>query len=149
MNKLLLISILLILGVSLVSINLVSAGYSNDPFNHRYQGDPHKSSASNYEYRNIHDYSYSKYNYDYSYSKYNIANTASRPIFKGPYGNYRYEMYAAGDVRPNYFFRSYGLGYGSYPYFSGGYGYGGHGLGYGGSYYSYYSPGPYFSSYLF
>ena len=141
MRKLLLISILLFLGVSLVSIGLVSAGY-NDPFNHRYQGNPYKSSASNYRINNIHDY---------SYSRYNIANTASRPIFKGPYGNYRYQMYANGDYRPSLFFRSYGGGYGynSYPSFGGGFGYGGYGLGYGNSYYSYYSPGPYFTSYLF
>ena len=147
MNKLFLISILLILG-GLVSVSFISAAYSNDPFNHRYQGDPYKSSASNYRVNNIHDY---------SYSRYNIANTASRPIFKGPYGNYRYEMYANGDYRPSLFFRSYdgygggyggGYGYGGYPSFGGGYGYGGYGLGYG-SYYSYYAPGPYFTSYLF
>ena len=126
-----------ILGVSLASVMLVSASLCRD-----------------------------NYGYYKDCDTYNIANKASTPIFKGPYGNYRYLGYASGDVRPNFFFRSYGGG-GYGPYFGGGYGggysggyynsfnsgvgyYGGYNnYGYGGFGYSYYRPGPYFRSYLF
>jgi len=72
--------------------------------------------------------------YKSSYGDYNIANKASTPIFKGPYGNYRYKMYEQGDYRPARYFQSYGYGgYGYRPFFGSGY-YGGYygGYGYGG-----------------
>jgi hypothetical protein len=69
-----------------------------------------------------------------SYGNYNIANKASTPIFKGPYGNYRYTKYINGDSNPPRYFVGSGI---SYPKsFNGGY-YGGFRGGYygGGSYY--------------
>jgi len=134
MNKLFLVSLLLILGVSLVSVSLVSASYDYNPVCR------------------------DSYRYYKDCDTYDIANKASVPIFKGPYGNYRYQGYANGDVRPNFFFRSYGGG-GYGPYFGGGYGgnyynsfnsgfgfYGSGGIGYGGFGYSNYRPGPYFKA---
>lgn len=65
----------------------------------------------------------------YYYKNYDIANYAPKPIFKGPYGNYRYEMYAYhGDMNNFPYLQGFSYsGYG-YPVFSGGY-YGFHGYG--------------------
>lgn len=69
---------------------------------------------------------------DSSYTKtsgtYSIRDRASTPIFKGSYGNYRYQMYENGDysLDPNpWFTPRYGT-YGRGPVFNGGYGYGGY-----------------------
>jgi len=63
------------------------------------------------------------------YKKYNTRNTASTPIFKGSYGNYRYTMYENGDYRAGQYFTNYGTGGSGYRVFGGGYGgyYGGYG----------------------
>ncbi len=116
MNKYL---FLFFIGVLILSLTNISA---DAPFNYRYHGDSYKSSASYY-----------KNNY-YNYYDYNLADYPSVPIFKGSYGNYRYQMYANGDYSPNYFFIDYPE-YRFNPYFSRGYGnyynyYGGYGLGY-------------------
>tara|TARA_Y100000034_G_scaffold76971_1_gene92465 strand:+ start:11559 stop:11999 length:441 start_codon:yes stop_codon:yes gene_type:complete len=87
-----------------------------------------------------------------SYGNYNIANKASTPIFKGPYGNYRYTKYINGDSNPPRYFVGSGISYpksfngGYYGGFRGGYygsGFSGFGYGYGNYYrssfsYSYY-----------
>jgi len=73
-----------------------------------------------------------KNSYGSSRAKYKTYNVADydKPIFKGSYGNYRYEMYRNNDYNPNRWFQpSYHRSSG--PYFSGGYYYGG---------YSYYRP---------
>lgn len=128
--------------IVLILTSFVSAYHTTAPFDHRYHGDPGKSSASYYN-----SGSRSNSNYGSSYgSKYNTADRASIPVFKGSYGNYRYQMYASGDQRPSYFFVDY-PDYGYPSYFSGGYGGygypyygGGFGYGYSGSYgYSGYS----------
>lgn len=116
--------------IALILTSFVSAYHTTAPFDHRYHGDSSKSSASYYN-----SDSGSNSNYRSSYrSKYNTADRASIPVFKGSYGNYRYQMYASGDQRPSYFFIDY-PDY-DYPgYFSGGYGGyygGGFGYGYGG-----------------
>ena len=123
----------LIGGIILLNIlfgfSLISASHTTAPFDHRYHGDSSRSSAS-------------YYNSDSgssSGSKYNTADRAAIPVFKGSYGNYRYQMYASGDQRPSYFFVDYpnfgfpgyfSGGYGGYGGYGGGFGYGG--LGYGG-----------------
>lgn len=135
----------------LISINLSSAslckgssGYYYDcesikPFDHRYQGDPNKPSANNY---NSNSYSYSSPTSSDSNLNYNSYDGPSKLIFKGSYGNYRYEKYVSGDYNPLQYFISYGAygypsffsGYSYYPYFGGGYSYypfyGGYGFGY-------------------
>ena len=87
-----------------------------------------------------------------SKSKYKTFNTADyeKPLFKGSYGNYRYEQYRKGDYNPNPWYKSrrtYSGYSGGGPYFFGGnYGYGGYRnyggyggyRGYGG--YGYYAP---------
>ena len=105
----------------LLSLTLASAAYSNQPFNHRYQGDPHKSSVTYYLGNNGAGYYDNNGNY-----RYNLQKHATKPIFKGSYGNYRTQAYFNGDQRPNLFFVDY-PDFGFRPYFSGGYG-----LGYGG-----------------
>lgn len=111
MNKFL----FLFLGILFLNSTLIIA---DAPFDYRYHGDPHKSSVSYYQ-NNYYDY--------------NLADYPSVPIFKGSYGDYRYQMYANGDYSPNFFFVDYPE-YGFNPYFSGGYGnyynYRGYGLGY-------------------
>ena len=112
----------------LLSLSFVSA---SAPFNHRYQGDPHKSSASNYR----SNYGGGYYDNSGNY-RYNTINQAQKPTFKGSYGNYRQVMYANGDYRPSYYFVDYPESY-NRPYFSGGVGgaglsYGGFGRGFGG-----------------
>lgn len=152
-----------LLGVSLASATLckTSSGYYEEcsdkaPFNHRYQGPSDRSSASYYKSssHNSHNYNSNYQASDYNYNSYNDYQN-NIPIFKGPYGNYRYQMYAHGDYRPSIFFRDYpdygyfssygysgypynAYGYFSYPYFSYGYGY------YNPIYYS----APYFSFWL-
>lgn len=91
---------LFFIGILILSLTNISA---DAPFNYRYQGDPHRSSVSYYQ-DNYYDYNY-----------------PSIPIFKGSYGNYRYQMYANGDYSPSFFFIDYPE-YGYRPYFAGGYG---------------------------
>jgi hypothetical protein len=83
-----------------------------------------------------------------SYGNYNIANKASTPIFKGPYGNYRYTKYINGDSNPPRYFVGSGISYpksfngGYYGGFRGGYygsGFSGFGYGYGNYYRSSFS----------
>ncbi len=117
----------------LASVSVVSAGYSTAEFNHRYQG-PHGSSSSNYYYKSSNDGS-GYYDYRGNY-RYPIKQHANTPIFKGSYGNYRYQMYDAGDVRPSFFFVDYPESF-NRPYFSSGVGtagltYGGWNRGFGG-----------------
>ena len=116
----------------LISLSFVSA---NAPFDHRYKG-PAGKSSSDYYYKSSNDGS-GNYDSNGNY-RYNIKKHANTPIFKGSYGNYRYQMYDNGDYKPTQYFVDYpDFGYG--PYFSGGSlgyyggfgGYGG-GLGYGG-----------------
>ena len=116
--------ILLLASVSIVSASYVSS--SSGGFNHRYQG-PQGSSSSNYYYQNQNT---GGGYYDY-YEGYRYPNQqhATKPIFKGSYGNYRYQGYANGDVRPSYFFIDYPESF-NRPYFSGSVG--GAGLSYGG-----------------
>jgi len=120
----------------LFSLSFVSAaGSSSAAFNHRYQG-PSGSSSSNYYFNSNNDGSGS-YDHNGNY-RYPNQQYATKPIFKGSYGNYRYQGYANGDVRPSFFFRDYPESY-NRPYFSGG-SFGGYGLGnnfggYGGGYY--------------
>lgn len=146
MKKILAIGISLSLISLILLISLISA-HNNAPFDHRYHGDPGKSSASNYK-----TSSSRNYNSNYGSNSYSSNYNSNRmPIFKGSYGNYRYQMYASGDYKPTYFFVDY-PDYGYPSYFGGGYGggyYGGYGLGY--NYYSrpyYYYPAytvPFFS----
>ncbi len=74
-----------------------------------------------------------------SSSGYNTRNTASTPIFKGSYGNYRYTMYENGDYRAGQYFTNYGTGGSGYRVFNGGY-YGGYYGGYGYRNWGYYRP---------
>ena len=69
------------------------------------------------------------------YKQYNTYNYAPKPIFKGSYGNYRYDRYLHGDDLPTSWFGGSGL-YGAYGHpFGGGYGYYGYpAFGYGGGY---------------
>lgn len=118
----------------LFSLSFVSAvGYSSGGFDHSYKG-PFGSSSSNYYFKSYNDGSgYYDYNGRYRYP---IKQHANTPIFKGSYGNYRYQMYDAGDYRPSLFFVDYPESY-ARPYFSGGVqnyyggfgGLGGYGLG--------------------
>lgn len=92
-------SAIILFGISLVSASLCKDSYgyyqdcNDEPlFDHRYQGPSDRSSAS-------------YYNYDYN-----------PPIFKGSYGNYRYQMYAHGDYKPTLFFRDYPDYYSYYSY---------------------------------
>ena len=107
----------------LLSLSFVSAAYSNDVFNHRYQGPSGKSSASYYKV----NYGSGYYN-QYGDYQYYTVNQARVPTFKGSYGNYRQVMYANGDWKPTQYFVNYPE-YGYKPYFSGGSGnyYGGYG----------------------
>ena len=127
------ITILLLVGTVSAALCKNSNGFYSEcgstPFNHRYQGDPDKSGASNF--LKTHTISTTSSTSSRTSNRYNIADTASKPIFKGSYGNSRYQLYASGDNRPSIFFNNYGYGgygYGgySYPYFSGGYGYSGY-----------------------
>ena len=114
----LIVTLLLVLSLSFVS--------ASAPFNHRYQGDPHKSSASNYR----SNYGGGYYDNSGTY-RYNTVNQAQKPTFKGSYGNYRQVMYANGDYKPSLYFVNYPE-YNYRPYFSGGSGlgyYGGYGIG--------------------
>lgn len=120
----------MLLAILVVASNFASA--SDAPFNHRYQGPSDRSSVS-YYYDDYNAYYDGGINYDYY---------AGKPIFKGSFGNYRYQMYANGDYSPSNFFVDYPE-YGVRPYFSGGSGFGNYG-GYGG-YYNYYPS--YYGSY--
>lgn len=127
MNKYFLFLVMLLLNSAII--------IAGAPFDYRYQGDPHRSSVSYY------------YNYDY-YDNYNPPV----PIFKGSYGNYRYQMYANGDYSPSYFFIDYPE-YGFNPYFGGGYGnyynYYNYGIGYNYGYYPSYYGYNYYPSYSY
>lgn len=116
------VTLLVLLVVGFVS----ASGYNTAEFNHRYQG-PSGSSSSNYYFKSYNDGS-GYYDYKGNY-RYPIKQHADTPIFKGSYGNYRYQMYNAGDVRPSFFFVDYPESF-NRPYFSGGVG--GAGLAYGG-----------------
>ena len=125
----LLIFVIGVILIGIINIDFVSASYYNDGFNHRYQGPEGKSSVSYYQ-----DYNDGSGYYDYHGNyRYNIQEHANTPIFKGSYGNYRYQMYDNGDYRPSLFFVNYPE-YGYAPYFGGGYG----------NYYGYY---PYYNNY--
>ena len=119
MNKKYLFLGLVLMGVLVMSVSLASAALCQN--SKGYYEDCDKNS--------------------YSGSKYKTFDTADydKPVFKGSYGNYRYEMYRNNDYNPNRWFQpSYSRSSG--PYFSGGY-YGGYGGGYrsyGG--YGYYRP---------
>ncbi len=169
--------ITLLLGVNLASASLCKSadGYyeecSDKPlFNYRYQGPSDRSSASYYK-TDYKSNNYGDSNRDYNYYNNYNYNSNNMPIFKGSYGNYRYQMYLNGDYTPNKFFVDYPdygypayfgggyynygypysssyYGYGRYPFYSGGFGYGG--LGYGYNSYGYnnrYSGYPYDSIY--
>ena len=125
--KKLVYSFLVVTLLLLLTLGVVSAASSNSAaFNHRYQG-PSGSSSSNYYYKSSNDGS--GYYDHYGRYRYPIQQHADKPIFKGSYGNYRYQGYAAGDVRPSFFFVDYPESF-NRPYFSGGVG--GAGLSYGG-----------------
>jgi len=129
MNRKNLFLVFILMGVLVIGVSLVSA-------------DLCKNSKGYYEDCD----KWSKTTYDkYEKPKYNTFNQADpdKPIFKGPYGNYRYEMYRNGDYNPNQWYQPrYSGGYGSGPYFSGGnYGYGGYGGYYGGYDGGYYGGG--------
>lgn len=145
----------LALAIGMVSATLCNdgSGYYYDcsdsaPFDHSYQGPSGKSSVNYY---GVGSSSGSgSYNYD-------NLDTPSTPIFKGSYGNYRYQMYANGDTRPSLFFVDYPET-GVKPYFSGGgryypysgYGYGNYYGGYGGFYgFGYGSGYGYYPSYSY
>jgi len=110
----------------LLSLSFISAAIYNQPFNHRYQGDPFKSSASYYN----QNYNDGAGTYDnYGNYRYNLQRHAPVPIFKGGNGNYRVQGYFNGDQRPSFFWNDYPESY-NRPYFSGGinsYGSGGYG----------------------
>jgi len=132
--------LLYIITITFISASLCksSSGYyyeceSIKPFNHSYQGNSNKPSADNYI-RNSYSYTSSGSNYN---SNYNTYNNPIKPIFKGSYGNYRYEKYASGDYNPPQYFISYGA-YGYPSFFGGSYPYGGYDY-YGYDYYPYYS----------
>jgi len=81
---------------------------------------------------------YDGYHPYYDYDRYALNDRAVVPIFKGSYGNYRYEQYINGDTNPVRYFVSSGIsyprpfygGYGSFGY-GGYYGYRGYYGGYG------------------
>jgi len=143
----------------LLSLSFVSASHSSAPFNNRYEGPKGQSSASYYE-----NYNDGSGSYD-NYGRYRYPNQqqATTPIFKGSYGNYRYQGYANGDYRPSLFFvdypeysynsyfsggvGGYGRGYGYGGFGSGGFGSGGFGPGYSGYNYPSYSYNNYGSNY--
>jgi len=119
------ITILLLVGTASAALCKNSNGFYSDcgtaPFNHRYQGDPDKSGASNF--LKTHTVSAIPSTASTSSYRYNTVNTPSKPIFPGPYDGSRYQLYASGDYRPSLFFNNYGnSGYGY-----SGYGYGGYG----------------------
>ena len=115
-----LITILLII---ILSMGLVSAGLCKD--SRGYYKDCNYDKKSRYK-----DYKFDPFNsHKKYYEPYDLKDRASIPIFKGSYGNYRYEMYTNGDYRP---YSYYGGGYTNYGFFGGGFGY----RGYYGGYYS-------------
>ncbi len=112
----------------LLALQMVSAATSSG-YDHRYKG-PYSESSTSYYFEsdnNLNDGS-GYYTYPRGY-RYPNQRYATVPIFKGSYGNYRYQMYANGDFKPSVLFQNYypGFGYGGF-----GGGFGGYGGGFGG-----------------
>ncbi|MEK6871634.1 MAG: hypothetical protein AABX16_01905 [Nanoarchaeota archaeon] len=118
----------------IVGITIVSAGICKTSRGYYQDCDGNTYSYENY-YQFRDDSSSYDYNKYHSYNSYNAYQYVEKPIFKGSYGNYRYEKYLNGDDNPSTWFTGFGTGYYNYPVFGGGYynygNYGGYGYGYG------------------